>query len=59
MKFYVIELTRYIPIRKTYSCIMSSHRFYSSALKARRAYEKQDKRIADKSRKISYAIGRV
>lgn len=57
MKYYVIELRRVPTLGRTYATIQSSHRLYTSALKARDRYRRQDERNKEKIHKISYVIG--
>lgn len=59
MKHYVIELRRVPALGRTYATIQSSHRLFTSALKARDLYQRQDKRNKEKIHKISYVIGRI
>ena len=55
MKFYVVRLHHFMGVQSAYpsSLIMSSHRFFSAALKKRDYYRKRDKRA---NRKSSYGI---
>ncbi len=57
MKYYVIELRRVPTLGRTYATIQSSHRLYTSALKARYRYQRQYERNKVKIHKISYVIG--
>ena len=59
MRYYVVELRLYPTIGKTYSTIISRHNWFTSALKARNTYVKQDQKNKGTNQRISYMIGRI
>jgi hypothetical protein len=59
MRHYVIELRKVPSIGRAYVTIQSRHNSFSSALKARDRYRKQDEKNKEKTCVITYVIGRI